>query len=171
MTKRKEVKMKNKAITITFIAAMFTAGLLGGLAYADSSDPPPCDDRQGRMEMKHEKRLELMAEVLDLSEAQQKQIQEIIEQERAEMDGNRGKMRESREQMRALLENDTFDEAAVRSLAESEAKLKVDAFVMRAKVKNQIFQLLTSEQQDLAEKLEPLLHKPGKHHRPPMPEI
>jgi protein CpxP len=163
--------MKNKIFTISFIAAMFTVGFMGGWAYAESSDKSPCDERQERMEMKHEKRLELMAEVLDLTETQHKQIQKIIEQERAEMDGNREKMRESREQMRALLENDTFDEAAVRSLAESEAKLKVDAFVTRAKVKNQIFQLLTSEQQDLAEKLEPLLHKPGKHHRPPMPEI
>lgn len=163
--------MKNKAITIKIIAAMFTAGLLGGLAYADSSDKPPCDDCQGRMEMKHEKRLEIMAEVLDLSEVQQKQIQEIIEQECAERDGNREKMHASREQMRTLLESDTFDEAAVRSLAESEAKMKIDAFVARAKVKNQIFQLLTSEQQELAEKLKPLLHKPGKHHRPPMPEI
>jgi protein CpxP len=162
--------MKNKIITISFVTAMFTVGLLGGFACAESFDKVPCDDNQERMEMKHQKHLEIMAEVLDLSEAQKKQIQEIIEQEREIMEGNKEKMHNSREQMRALLENNSFDEVAVRSLAESEAKLKVEAFVAREKVKNQIFQLLTTEQQELAEKLEPLLHEPGKHHRPPMPE-
>lgn len=162
--------MKNKIITISFIATMFTVGLLGGWAYAESSDKLPCGDRQSHMEMKHDKRLEVMAEVLDLSEAQQKQIQEIIEQERAAVDINREKMYESREQMRTLLESASFDETAIRSLAESEANFKVEAFVARAKVKNQIFQLLTAEQQELAEKLKPLLHKPDKRHKP-MPEI
>lgn len=163
--------MKNKIIIISFVTAMFTVGLLGGFAYAESSDKVPCDERQDRIEMKHEKHLELMAEVLDLSEAQQKQIQEIVEQEREIMEGNKEKMNEIREQMRALLENNSFDEVAVRNLAESEAKLKVEAFVAREKVKNKIFQLLTTEQQDLAEKLKPLLHKPGGRHHKPMPEI
>jgi len=163
--------MKNKIITISFIAAMFTLGILGGWAYADSYYKPLCDDRQGRMEMKHDKRLELMAEVLDLSEAQQKQIKDIIDLEHTEMGSNREKIHESREQMRTLLESDSFDEAAVRSLAESEAKLKAEVFVARAKVKNQIYQLLTTEQQELAEKLKPLLHKPGGRHHKPTPEI
>ena len=163
--------MKNKVIATSFISIMLLIGIVSGIAYAKKNDMPLCDDHQGRMEMKHDKRLEIMAEVLDLNEAQQQQIQEIVEQERTEMESNRQKMHEFHEQMRALLESDSFDEAAVRSLAESQAKLKTEAFVARAKVKNQIFQLLNSEQQELAEKLKPLLHKPGGKHHKPMPEI
>lgn len=158
--------MKNKITKATFVAAMFTVGILSGFAYAEASGKFPCNDSQNRTEMKHNKRLEIMVEVLDLSEAQQQQIQEVTEQEHTAMEGNRQKMHEVREQMHALLESDSFNEAAIRSLAESHAKLKTEALVARARVKNQIFQLLTPEQQELAEKLKPLLHKPGKHNRP-----
>lgn len=158
--------MKNKVITTSFIATMLTVGILGGLAYAEPSDIFSCDDRQDRMELKHDKRLEIMAEVLDLSEAQKQQIRDIVEQERTEMGDNKKKMCEGREQMRTLLESDTFDEAAIRSLAQSQSALRTEMLISRAKVKHQVFQLLTADQQELAEKLKPLLYKQGKHHQP-----
>jgi len=158
--------MKSKVITLMFIGTMLATGIVSGLAFAETTDTSSCEERQGRMEMKHEKRLVIMAEVLDLSEAQQQQVQAIVEQERTDMDESRRQMHQGREQMRSLLESDTFDEAAIRDLARSQANLKTEMFVSRAKVKHQVFQLLTSEQQGLAKKLKPLLHKQRKHHLP-----
>ena len=83
------------------------------------------------------------------------------------MEGSRQQMRKDHEQMRTLLESDTFDEAAIRSLANKQASLKTEMFVSQAKVKHEVFQLLTVEQQELAQKIKPLLHEQGKH-RPPM---
>lgn len=154
--------MKSKIITLMFIGTMLTTSILSGMAFAEIIGKPSFENRQGRMEM--------MAEVLGLSDAQKEQIRSIHEQEHTAMEQTIQQMREGREQMRALLENDTFNEEAIRSLALSQESLRTEMFVSRAKVKNQVFQLLTSDQQELANKLKPLLRKPGRHHRP-MPEI
>jgi protein CpxP len=162
----KETIMKSKMITLIFIGTMLVTGILSGMAFADRGNMPSFEDRQDRMEMKHEKRMDAMADVLDLSEAQQEQISAIHEKERAEKEGSMQQMREDHEQMRTLLESDTFDENAIRSLANIQAILKTEMFVSRAKVKHEIFQLLTAEQQELAKKIKPLLHEQGKHHQP-----
>lgn len=162
--------MKNINITLMFITAILTVGLLGGWAYAETADSYSCNKSLGRMEMKHDKRMKVMAEVLDMSDTQRQQIRDIVEKGRTEMEPTRQKLCVGRDEMRALLESDSFDEDAIRALAQSQAELKTELFIARAKAKNQIFQLLTSGQQDLSNKLKLLLHKTGKHHRP-MPEI
>jgi protein CpxP len=158
--------MKKRTLTTILIASMLATGILGGMAFAEPGNRPSFEERQERMEMKHEKRLEVMATVLDLSDAQQTQIRTIHEQERAAMEETKEQLRAGHEQMRTLLESDTFDEAAIRSLAQIQASLKTEMLVSRAKVRHTVFQLLTAEQQELAKKIKPLLHQQGKH-RPP----
>ena len=158
--------MKSKIIALIFIGTMLVTGILSGMAFADRGNPPSLEDRQDRMEMKHEKRMDVMADVLDLSETQQDQIRAIHEKERAEKEGTMQQMRADHEQMRVLLDSDTFNEAAISSLAKKQASLKAEMFVSRAKVKHEVFQLLTAEQQELAKKIKPLMHEQGKHHRP-----
>ena len=158
--------MNSKSITLIFIGTMLATGILSGMAFAGPENRLSFEDRQERMEMKHEKRLEIMAEVLDLNETQQEQIRTIHEQERADMEGTVQQVREGREQMRVLLESDTFDEAAIRSLATSQASLKTEMFVSRARVKHEVLQLLNAEQQERAKKIKPLLRERGKHHSP-----
>ena len=159
--------MKSKMITLIFIGTMLVTGILSGMAFADRGKTLSLEDRQDRMEMKHEKRMDAMAGVLDLSETQHGQIRAIHEKERAEQEETMQQMREDHEQMRVLLDRDTFDEAAIRSLANKQASLKTEMFVSRAKVKHEVFQLLNAEQQGLAKKIKPLMHGQGKH-RPPM---
>jgi protein CpxP len=160
--------MKKQAITYIFIGAMLATGILCGRAFADMDNKTTMVDRQERMEMKHEKQLEMMADLLDLTEAQQEQIRSIHEQERDGHEGLRQQMHDSHEQMRALLDSDTFDESAIRNLATSQASLKTEMFVSRAKVKHQVFQLLNSDQQVLAKKIQPLLRKQDGHRSPQM---
>lgn len=155
--------MKSKVITLIFIGSMLAMGTLSGMAFAEMGNGPACEDRQERMEMKHEKRLDVMAGVLDLSETQQEEIRAIHEQERIEMEATRQQMHQGREQMRALLDSETFDETAIRSLARSQESLKTDLFVARARAKHEVSQLLTAEQQEMAKKIKPLLHEQGKH--------
>ena len=159
--------MKGRTITSIFVGSMLTVGLISGMAFADTVNTPSKEDRMARQKMKHEKRLEAMAEILDLSEAQQEQIRALHEQERVAMEETLQQMREGREQMRDLLESYTFNEVAIRNLAKAQESLKTELFVSRAKVRHEVFQLLTSEQQELSKKLKPLLHKQEKHH-PPM---
>ena len=104
-----------------------------------------------------------MAELLDLTEAQQEQIRAIHEQERAGNNEAMQQMHDGREEMRKLLEGETFDEAAIRQLATSQASLKTEMLVSRARVKHQVFQLLSPEQQELARKIQPFMQKQRGH--------
>jgi hypothetical protein len=53
--------MKKQAITYIFISAVLATGILCGSAFADMDAKSSMMDRQDRMEMKHEKRMEMMA--------------------------------------------------------------------------------------------------------------
>jgi protein CpxP len=57
------------------------------------------------------------------------------------------KMRTAREGMQALIETDPIDESAVHAKAAEVANAEADAAIMQAKIRNEVFQILTPEQQ------------------------
>ncbi len=165
--------MKKQVMTVALIGTMLCCGLLMGTAFAAKGMNHgerrglSMEDRQERLELKLEKRLELMADLLDLSEAQQLQVRAVHEQEQAKLEPYRQQMDEGHEALRGLLDSDIFDEAAIRSLAATQANFKTEMMVSRARVRHQTFALLNAEQQALAKKLQPLLHnqdrqRPGR---------
>ncbi len=95
----------------------------------------------------------MMAEILGLSEEQEEQIQVIREEERAANVALREKMQEYRDQMWALTDAGDFDEKAIRVLAEGKADVQVEMAVAKARMQSRIHAIMTSEQQELAEKL------------------
>ncbi|MBP8227735.1 MAG: Spy/CpxP family protein refolding chaperone [Pararheinheimera sp.] len=82
---------------------------------------------------------------LDLTEAQKDQIKTLMAQHRASMP-KRDELKPEMEQLKALVQADTFDEAAVRALLESRQKDKLDHEVARAKLQFEINKVLTVEQ-------------------------
>jgi Spy/CpxP family protein refolding chaperone len=98
--------------------------------------------RQGRHEMR--------AELLDLTEEQQEQIEAIRSEERAAHRELREKMQGYSEQMRELTDAGTFDEDAIRAIAEAKAKTQVELAVAKARTHSKIHAIMTSEQQELA---------------------
>jgi protein CpxP len=147
--------MKKQIITMSLL----TVFALSGSIYAVHADP-----LSGRMkgEMRGDgegRHLAKMAKILDLSETQQTQIQTIVEAERAKTEPLRQQLGESREQMRQLARADTFDEAAVRTLAAKKAEVGTELMVSRARTQNLIQAQLTPEQRELAEKVRPLMQE------------
>jgi len=61
---------------------------------------------------------------------------------------------ESHQQLRQLEESATFDEAKVRALASQNTQLMTDLIVEKARIKNQLFQILTPEQKAKLAKFE-----------------
>ena len=115
-----------------------------------------------------EYRLEMRAELLGLTEEQQDQIEAIRTAEIAAHEDLREKMFEYREQMRELTNKGTFDEDAVRALAEEKAKTQVEMAVARAEMRSRIHAVMTPEQQELAKKISSERHyRWGRHHRGP----
>lgn len=84
---------------------------------------------------------------LDLTDDQKAQVKSIVDSHQAEFKAVGDKMRAAREGMRALIEADTLDEAAVRAKSVEVAAAEADAAILNAKVRTQTLQVLTAEQQ------------------------
>ncbi len=102
------------------------------------------------------KRIDRMAKKLGLTEAQQEQVKAILTSEREKVAPLQQQLAENREKIRQTIEAELFDEAAVRTLAESQNQTRVELVVSRARTKSQIFALLSPEQRELAKKLGPM---------------
>lgn len=83
---------------------------------------------------------------LDLTDDQKAQVKAIAESHQAEFKAVGEKMRAARQGMRALVEADTLDEAAVRAKSIEVAAAEADAAILNAKVRTQTLQVLTAEQ-------------------------
>ena len=83
---------------------------------------------------------------IDLTEDQRQQVRSIMESHRDQMQQVGEKVRTAREGMQALIEADTLDESAIRAKAAEVAAAEADAAIMQAKVRAEVFQILTPEQ-------------------------
>ena len=129
------------------IAAM--AVLLGTVAAqsqtaADAPAPPPMHghghwDRGGD-------RMEFFADYLSLTDAQQTQMKTVMQKEHASMKPLMQQMRQTHEALRQY-EQGTFDEVKVRAIAAQQAQLSVELTVAKTRIHNEMFQILTPEQQ------------------------
>jgi len=102
------------------------------------------------------KRIDRMAKKLGLTEAQKEQVKAILTSEREKAAPLKQQLAENREKIRQVIETTPFDEAAVRTLAESQKQTHVELVVSRARTKSQIFAILSPEQRELAKKLGPM---------------
>lgn len=165
--------MKQKLIITTLAICLITVGCLtanatqgysegyGPLAMSKSED----GEHEGRgMHRRYQQ--EMITELLGLTEEQQSAIKEIRKEERDASKSMREKLREYQEQMRELTDAGTFDENAVRAIAEEKAKIQVELAVTKARGHSKIHAIMTPEQQALAQKIRSLKHgKKGKHQR------
>ncbi|AKA38656.1 cell-envelope stress modulator CpxP [Yersinia ruckeri] len=99
-------------------------------------------DSNGKM-MKGGRGHHNMFDGLNLTEQQRQQMRDLMRQHR---DTRSAIDFADRDAMHKLVATDKFDEAAVRAQAEKMSKLQVDRQVEMAKVRNQMYNLLTPEQ-------------------------
>jgi protein CpxP len=171
--------MKQKLIITTLTIFLVTAGSLTANArYCDGNGfGPPImseseydqNDWRGRQrQYQHQ----MTTELLGLTEEQQEQIRAVREEERTANEALREKMREYRDQMRELTDAGSFDEDAIRTIAEEKAKTQVELAVSRARMHSRIHAIMTPEQQELAQKLRSVrMNRRGKFRRGPGGEL
>jgi protein CpxP len=153
--------MKKVAIIpILIIGTLLVAG--SAFAWPGGHSKKNCDGFQGyrgqgmtqeqhKDQMKN--RLEKMAVILDLTEQQKGQLKTLFEKKWQDQQSMRTKMEASRETLREYKQGNTFDESEFRAMAQKHADLKTEMMVQQAKTRQQIFAVLTPEQQQKAEKL------------------
>jgi Spy/CpxP family protein refolding chaperone len=117
----------------------------------------------GRMERGPGRHFARMAKTLDLTAAQKEKIRAVLEGEREKAAPLRQQLADNRDKLRQVVETLPYDEAAVRKVAASQEKIRVEVIVSRTRAMNEVFALLTPEQQAKAKELRPFREgRPGR---------
>lgn len=96
---------------------------------------------------------DLGAGQLDLTDAQREQIRNVLQGHRDEQRQIAQRLRDARKQLDDAVASTAFDEAAIRARSADVGAVQADAAVLRAKVRGEIWSLLTAEQQQKATEL------------------
>lgn len=158
MTEEKETDMKKIITGILSVAALL--GAAGTFVTTESVYAAPTGPE--------EIHLAGMSSVLGLTDEQKGAIQTILKTEREQNQSIHEELMAIRAQFEEAATATTFDEAAVRILATSQAQLMVELTVSHIKTQYSIYQILTEEQKALAKKLAPVMGFDGR--RPPAPQ-
>lgn len=147
--------MKRTLLLITLATTLATSPL-AALAASPSTPVdkrrPPCDEPALRDEGPGGP-FERLADILDLSDEQRRQIEEIRSAERTRTEEFRRQHDEARDAIEKLTSSAKFDESAVRTLAGKQSAAATELIVAQARTRNQIYALLTPEQRQLAERI------------------
>ena len=135
-----------KLLRFQTLAAVLTICLCATFAFSQTAKP-----------MHHgpgDHLLSYYTDMLDLTDAQQTQIKAILTKEKPTLEPLMQELGQTHSQMRQIEESATFDEAKVRALAAQQSQTMVDLVVEKARMKNEMFQLLTADQKAKLQKME-----------------
>jgi len=124
--------------------------LMLGSAFAWSQDAeaaaPPSPPVHNRHWGHGDHMMGFFADYLSLTDAQQAQMKTIMQKEHAAMKPLMLQMRQTHTALKQY-EQGTFDEAKVRAIAAQQAQAHVEMTVAQTRIHNELFQVLTPEQQ------------------------
>jgi Spy/CpxP family protein refolding chaperone len=83
---------------------------------------------------------------LDLTDAQQAQVKEIMAKERPNIQPLAAQLLQSHQQLRQLAESGAFDEAKVRAIATQQSQTMIELEVQRTRIASELFLVLTPDQ-------------------------
>ena len=107
-------------------------------------------------------RLARMTKKLGLNDTQVKQIKAIKAKYAPQKTALRTKMKDTFVQLRKAMHADKIDSAQVEQLAQAAGNLKAKKFVLRAKMRSEVYSILTTEQR--AKKKAMRKGRYGRHH-------
>jgi Spy/CpxP family protein refolding chaperone len=91
---------------------------------------------------------------LDLTDAQQAQMKDILAKEKPTIRPLMQQLAQSHQQMRALEQAGPFDEARVRAIANQQSQTMTELTVQKARIKSELMEVLTQDQKDKMAKFE-----------------
>lgn len=159
--------MKRKPLVVALtVATLVGSGLTGGVFAAAMDAAGTSGNMQEAPQPPSRKHGDFMAKwakALDLTADQQTQIKALVQAERQTTASLRSQLADGHKNLQQALKPGALNEAAARSLLASQASLRTEMIIAHAKLENQIFALLTPDQQKLAEKLRDLMGPGGGH--------
>lgn len=146
--------MKARSLKILAVAAVL---VLGVAALAQGMHGGMDHEFGGHM-------LHFFSDYLDLTSAQQDQVKAIMEKEKPAIQSAMQQMGQFHSQMRTLEEASTFDEAKVRALAVQQSQAMTEMIVEKARIKNEMLQVLTPDQKTKLAAFEAKHEQRMQHH-------
>lgn len=123
------------------------------------SDMPRHEDR-------HMERIDHLSQILELTPEQQARVTDIITERRENMLKHREAVKNNREEIRGILDSETLDQGRLRELVDAQAELKLDRMTDQHRVRSEINQVLTPEQQEKHQAMQAMRqHHQGGHKR------
>jgi len=138
------VKLTRTKIVLAAMMVLFSVGLF---AQANSSVQ---ENQSAQSHRFHPGMMDHMGRYLQLSDAQEAQVKQIMANEKPTITPLMQQLHENQKQLRDLEQRGTFDEAKVRALAVEQAQIQTNLTVEKSRTRTQIFALLTPEQKTKA---------------------
>jgi len=132
-----------KVTSSRILSVVLAFALLGSVAIAQGPPRGPMHEGGGFF---GEHMMEYFSDVLNLSDAQQAQIKQIMESNRPTVEPLFQQEMQNKKAMRQLVMSGNFDEAKARSLAQQSATVHAQIEVAHARALAQAYQVLTAEQ-------------------------
>jgi protein CpxP len=140
-----------KRTRVFALGAVLAGALIASTTFAQVSDTAAARRGPARFgQFGRDGSLPLRA--LNLTDAQRQQIQTLVQQSHEQNREGVARLRQAREAQRTAAEAVPFDEQAIRSTTQALAEAETEAAIARAKLRADIFALLTPEQQAQAAK-------------------
>jgi protein CpxP len=138
-----------KSIRFRFLVAALAVMLGAAIANtqtADATAPPPMHGHGYGMEGHEGHMMGFFAKYLDLTDAQRTQMKGVVEKEHATMKPLMQQIHQMDQQLKQYVEG-TYDEAKVQALVSQQAQTLVQVKVQETRIHNELYQLLTPDQQ------------------------
>jgi Spy/CpxP family protein refolding chaperone len=144
-----------KLIRFRLLIAALAVLLGAALAHSQAADaaappPPPFHDHGFGM---GEHMLGFFADRLNLTDAQQAQIKAVMQKEHPVLKPLFQQSHQIELQLRQLAEG-SYDETKVRALATQKAQIEAELSVQETRIHNELFQVLTADQQTKLKEME-----------------
>ena len=143
------MKAIRNRLLIAVVAVLFGAAVAKSQT-ADASPPPPMHGHEFGM---HGPMMGFFAKQLNLTDDQKAQMKAVMEKEHPTMKPLMEQQRQIDRQLRQYVEG-SFDQAKVQILATQKAQIQAQITVQETRIHNQLYQLLTPEQQTQLKQLE-----------------
>jgi protein CpxP len=132
-----------KSIRFRLLIPVLVVMLGAAIAKSQTADAPLMRGHEFGMEGRL---IGLFAKYLDLSDAQRAQMKAVMEKERPTLKPLMQQLRQAHEQLKPF-EEGTYDEVKVRALAAQQNQTISELIVQETRIHNELFQLLTPDQQ------------------------
>jgi Spy/CpxP family protein refolding chaperone len=142
-----------KSIRFRLMIAAVCVLLATAIAKSQTADTPASPPTHGHGYGRGGDRMEFFAKSLNLTDDQKAQMKAILQKEHPAMKPLFQQSRQIDQQLHQYVEG-PYDEAKVRTLASQKAQVEVELTVAKTRVHNELFQLLTPDQQSKLKELE-----------------